>query len=126
VNVESQIRVEVVDGKTRYDGRTLAEWVPNMVDDIVRALDPLQIILFGSVARGDDTRDSDVDLLIIVPHIERGTKADRRLEARRAVGAPVPMDLLVIDAAELGERGDLPGILRVACREGKVLYARPA
>ena len=28
--------VEVVDGKTRYDGRTLAEWVPELHDDLIR------------------------------------------------------------------------------------------
>ena len=27
----------------------------------------LKIILFGSVARGDDTEDSDIDILIISP-----------------------------------------------------------
>jgi len=61
--------VEVVDGKARYEGRTLAEWVPSLVDDLVRALDPIQIMLFGSVARGDDTKDSDVDLLIVVDQV---------------------------------------------------------
>ena len=118
--------VEVVDGKARYNGLSLAEWVPRMVADLVRTLDPIKIVLFGSVARGDDTKDSDVDLLIVVPHIERGTKVQRRIEARQAVMAPVPMDLLVVDTTELAERGDLPGILRVAQREGTVVYVRGA
>ena len=48
-----------------------------------------------------------------------------RAEARRAVAAPVPLDVLVTDEAELAERGDLPGILRMALREGIVEYARP-
>jgi hypothetical protein len=42
----------------------------------------------------------------------------------RAITAPVPVDLLVTDPAEIAERGDLPGILRVALREGRVVYER--
>ena len=34
---------------------------------IVRAVDPLQVILFGSQARGDTHEWSDVDLLVVVP-----------------------------------------------------------
>lgn len=116
--------VEIVDGKARYDGLTLAEWVPSMVDDLVRALDPIRIVLFGSVARGDDTNDSDIDLLIVLPQIDPGQKMNRCLEARLAVSAPVPMDLFVVDVAEMDRRADLPGTLRVACTEGRVLYER--
>ena len=36
-----------------------------MTERIVRDFDPLQIILFGSQARGDADRDSDIDLLVI-------------------------------------------------------------
>ena len=50
---------EVVEGKSRYDGRTLAEWAPQIVDEIVRVWDPVRVILFGSMARGDDGPDSD-------------------------------------------------------------------
>jgi hypothetical protein len=46
--------VDVIDDKVVYDGRTLAEWVPDVVGDLVRECDPIQIILFDSVARGDD------------------------------------------------------------------------
>jgi predicted nucleotidyltransferase len=116
--------VEFVNGKALYDGLTLAEWVPTMVDELVRALDPIRIVLFGSVARGDDTKDSDIDLLIVLERIEPGQKMDRCLEARRAVAAPVPMDLFVVDVAEMNRRADLPGTLRVACTEGRVLYER--
>ena len=37
----------------------------------------------------------------------------------RAINAPAPVDLLVTDPTEIAERGDLPGILRVALREGR-------
>lgn len=55
----------MVNGKVRYDGRTLADWAPVVAADLVRASDPLQVILFGSVAR-DDGPDSHLDLLVIL------------------------------------------------------------
>ncbi|MGQ0742867.1 MAG: nucleotidyltransferase domain-containing protein [Acidimicrobiales bacterium] len=118
--------VEVVDGKVRYDGRTLAEWVPEVVADIVDACGPLRVILFGSVARGDDGPDSDIDLLIQLETIAPSSKVERMAEIRRTVRASVAMDILVTDATELALRGDLPGILRVARREGETVYERPA
>ena len=33
--------------------------------DAIRSQDIVKIILFGSVARGDDTEESDIDILII-------------------------------------------------------------
>ncbi len=118
--------VEVVNGKVRYEGRTLAEWVPQIVTDLVAAADPLEIVLFGSVARGDDDPDSDVDVLVVLVSVARNEKHERMGELRNAITAPVPVDVLITDPAELAVRGDLPGILRIARREGKVCYARPA
>ena len=33
--------------------------------EAIKSYDIIKIILFGSVARGDDTEDSDIDILII-------------------------------------------------------------
>lgn len=35
----------------------------------------IQIILFGSVARGDDEEDSDIDILIVLPKINKTLKS---------------------------------------------------
>jgi predicted nucleotidyltransferase len=111
-------------GKALYDGRTLAEWCPDVVSAIVYAVNPVEIILFGSVARGDDGPDSDVDLLVVLDSAAPATKLERAVTARASAGAPVPVDLFVTDMTELAERGDLPGLLRVAIREGRRVYAR--
>ncbi len=39
------------------------KFIAIMTERIVRDFDPLQIILFGSQARGDADRHSDIDLL---------------------------------------------------------------
>lgn len=117
---------QVVEGQIRYSGQTLAEWVPGVVADLVAMADPLRVLLFGSVARQDDGPDSDIDLLVVLPHVERDRRHELTVKLARAISAPVPVDLLVTDPAEIAERGDLPGILRVALREGRVVYERPS
>jgi predicted nucleotidyltransferase len=120
----AQLAWQVVEGRIRYSGRTLAGWVPDVVADLVATADPLRVLLFGSVARGVDGPDSDIDLLVILPQVERNRRHDLTVKLARSISAPVPVDLLVTDPAEVAERGDLPGILRVALREGRVVYDR--
>jgi uncharacterized protein len=121
----AQLAWQVVDGRIRYSGRTLAQWEPDVVADLVATADPLQVLLFGSVARGADGPDSDIDLLVVLPQVEGNRRHELTVKLARAITAPVPVDLLVTDPAEIAERGDLPGILRVALREGRVVYERP-
>jgi predicted nucleotidyltransferase len=41
----------------------LREALPFAVAEIVEAFDPVEVMLFGSVARGEEGPDSDLDLL---------------------------------------------------------------
>jgi predicted nucleotidyltransferase len=122
----TQLTYDVIDGKAAWGGRSLAAWVPVAVDRIVAVFAPAEVVLFGSVARGDDGADSDIDLLVVFDHIngrhhEQAVAVQRCLED---VGAPV--DVLVTDAADLAARGGEPGVLRVARREGRLVYQRAA
>jgi uncharacterized protein len=121
----AEVAWRVVDGQIRYAGRTLAQWVPKVVADLVATADPLRVMLFGSVAHGVDGPDSDLDLLVVLPQVEKDGRHALTVELARAITAPVPVDLLVTDPAEIAERGDLPGMMRVALREGRVVYERP-
>ncbi len=103
---------------------TTAHLIAPMAERVARDFRPLRIILFGSHARGEAGRDSDVDLLIVLDQC-----ADRRqaaLAIRRALaGFPVPKDIIVTTPDEITRRGDLIGtVLRPALREGKVIYDR--
>lgn len=118
--------VEVVNGKALYDGRTLAEWVPEVVRRIVAALDPRRIVVFGSVARDDDGPDSDIDLLVVVDAFH-DRRHDTAVAALRAVrGLPVAVDVVPATPTIIARSGHLPGTLRVALREGRVVYERGA
>ncbi|MGH2707929.1 MAG: nucleotidyltransferase domain-containing protein [Actinomycetota bacterium] len=122
----ARLTYQVVDGKASWDGRTLAEWLPDVVARIVDGFAPLQVILFGSVARGDDDPDSDIDLLVVFDKI-RGRRHDAAVSVLRALrGLPVPVDIFPTDPVWIDRSGNLPGTLRVALREGKVVYEREA
>ena len=100
-------------------------FISTMVDRIVEAFQPAQIVLFGSHARGTATERSDVDLLVILPNVS--DKRDTAINIRRVLGdLPVCKDIVVATPEEVARRGHLVGtVLRSALREGKVIYERP-
>lgn len=88
---------------------------------IARQFRPRRIILFGSYAYGKPTKDSDVDLLVIMPHRGRGVK--KAIEIRLKVPAPFPMDLLVRSPQKIRQRlawGDY--FIEEILTKGEVLY----
>lgn len=93
-----------------------------MAKQIIRQFHPLRLILFGSNARGDAGPDSDIDFLVVFPHVD--DKRQRAVEIRRALAHfPVAKDIIVSTPDEIAARGDMVGtVLRPALREGKVLY----
>lgn len=108
----------------RYNGRSLEEWVPEIVSRIAERFQPLRIVLFGSLARGAAGRDSDVDLLVVLPTLTNKRRV--AVELRSACrGIPVPMDLIPTDPNDIEKRKGIPGsVVRAALREGTVLYER--
>jgi predicted nucleotidyltransferase len=95
-----------------------------MVDRIVERFHPEKIILFGSYSRGDARRDSDVDLLVVMP--VQGSKREKAVEIGVALhDILLPMDIIVTTPEEFEWRKEIVGTIeRPAAREGKVLYAR--
>jgi uncharacterized protein len=110
----------------RLARRTAAQvHISRIVKRIVDEFDPDQIILFGSQARGDAGRDSDLDLLVVMA--VDGPKLEKRLAIRGALrDFPLPLDIVVTTPEEFAWRKDVVGTIEwPAYREGKVLYARP-
>ncbi|MBU1486811.1 nucleotidyltransferase domain-containing protein [bacterium] len=101
------------------------ELIDYIVKKIVSEIQPEKIILFGSYAKGDFGRDSDLDLFII-----KGGKESSRM-MRRKVGALLwgrrfPLDLIVRkpEEVEWNFRAKNPFYLYHIFRDGKVLYEK--
>jgi uncharacterized protein len=108
----------------RYDALTAAAWIPEMVDRIVDQFDPAKIILFGSHARGDAHRWSDIDFLVVFdePVDNRETAIAIQRSLRPYL---VSKDIVVTDVETLKRRGDFVGtVYRPALREGEVMHER--
>jgi predicted nucleotidyltransferase len=113
-------------GLFRYAGRTLDEWLPAIVARVTERFDPERIVLFGSLARGNAGRDSDIDLLVVFRDaVQRRSTA---VALRLAIAdIPAPVDFVVTDLEEIERRGHIAGpALGAALREGKVVYRRAA
>ena len=95
------------------------------IGEIVRRIlvaRPDKIILFGSAATGQMTRDSDIDLLIVEPDVSDQRREYSRIrEALRHMG--FPFDLLFISTEWFEDSKDvIGGIAYPAHKHGRVIY----
>ena len=83
---------------------------------------PDRIILFGSAATGQMTKDSDIDLLILDP--SPANTHERRVEIRAAVGdIGLPVDVIVMRTRRFEEtKRWIGGIAYPANKYGRVIY----
>ncbi len=103
--------------------RALERNIQSLVDQVVAVAQPQRVILFGSAARGEWRKDSDVDLLVVVPETAaRNTILDRlntELDRRQC-----PCDVLLTTPSRLERFGRQPGLIyREILREGREVYA---
>jgi predicted nucleotidyltransferase len=95
-----------------------------VVRRLVETLHPLRIYLFGSRARGEDTYDSDYDVLVLVEQ-KTGTSYQMERQAYRALqGLAVPIDIVVMSRDHFERRRTVVSSLSATIeREGRLLYA---
>ena len=109
---------------THTDTRSVDEIIEEMTRRIFARFDPLQVILFGSRARGDARPDSDTDLLVVFSHVENSFKTAVAIRDELR-GLDVSKDIVVTTPDEIAVWGHLIGtVLEPALREGRTLYKR--
>ncbi len=103
------------------------ETLQKLTDTIVDAVHPEQVILFGSHARGDWNRDSDVDLLVVEsePFGEHRSRHQEIVDLYRKLRwVDFSLDLLVYSQDEFEFwKQQRNHVIAEAAREGQVLYA---
>ncbi len=97
--------------------------VSGLVRQIVEAVHPLRILLFGSAARGEAGPSSDLDLLIVMPDGVHRRKTAQELY-RKIRDAGVAFDILVATPTDLEKHRDNLGLIyRTILEEGREVYA---
>lgn len=98
------------------------KWLVTAVDRLISTVDPERILLFGSFARGSQSRSSDIDLLVVWDTDLRPVERIGRV-FDLLVDAPRPVEPIVYTPAEFAYNSDLP-FLRGIIQEARVLYER--
>jgi len=100
--------------------------IRNISKKIVENFNPEKIILFGSAAKGTPSKDSDVDLLVVMDSKQRPAK--RSIEVSKICRPKfVSMDILVRTPKEIKKRLEIGDyFIKEILEKGKVLYVRKA
>ncbi len=97
--------------------------IKQIVKRVVSAARPDRIILFGSAATGQMTRDSDIDLLVLTE--APGNPREKSVRIRQALrGMGYPFGVIVMATERFEEsKSVIGGLAYPANNYGKVIYA---
>ncbi|WP_079291201.1 nucleotidyltransferase domain-containing protein [Cylindrospermopsis raciborskii] len=101
----------------------IAELLVKIIARLKIALNPEQIILFGSHAYGEPSEESDIDLLIVVANSNepRYRRARQAYKVLQNIG--VPIDVIVMTREEVERKLNVPSsLVSRIIHEGKLLY----
>jgi predicted nucleotidyltransferase len=97
--------------------------IDNLITRIKRVIEPEQVIIFGSAARGLMAPDSDIDVLVVIP---KGIHRFHTCQAihRQLSGFGFPVDVVVANKEVLDKHKNNPGLIyQNILKEGKTDYA---
>ncbi|HUO57281.1 MAG TPA: nucleotidyltransferase domain-containing protein [bacterium] len=94
----------------------------DLVRQVVSAVRPLKVILFGSRARGEAKPGSDYDLLVLMPDGTHRRHTSQKLHGKVLV-MELDYDFLVATPGDLQKYGDHPSLVyKYALQDGVELY----
>jgi predicted nucleotidyltransferase len=95
--------------------------IRNVTRQIVQQFHPQKVILFGSYAYGQATRDSDVDLLVVMDTDESPLHMAAKIAA--AIEHPFPLDIVVRTPVEFASAVHRKGVFATeVATKGITLY----
>jgi len=94
------------------------------VSRVVEGINPLKLVLFGSMASGENKPESDVDLCVISEKV--ASQSEEAVRVRKIMGKILfPVDILVFSRENFDKRKDIWGTIQYEVdKKGKILYER--
>ena len=99
---------------------TVQREIQSITNQIIKKYKPTKVILFGSYARGNANKDSDVDLVLI-----KNTNDNfqtRLKKVRLLISTTTPVDVFVFTPKEFKEGTKTNPLLSEIERTGKIIY----
>jgi len=94
----------------------------SITERIVSAASPVRIILFGSAAEERMGRDSDIDLLIVMPDGTHRRNTAKNIY-RKLAGMGFSKDIVVVTESDVETHRNNPAmVIHPAIKNGKELY----
>lgn len=118
----SPLKCDQAGREPHVPGPSAEACIADAVRRIVSGFQPLQILLFGSRARGDARPNSDLDLIVVLPEVENHLE-----KIAEILGVledlELPKDVIVATPEQIKSRSPWTGeVLYGAMQEAKVLY----
>jgi predicted nucleotidyltransferase len=109
-----------------WNGELLDHWGDVLAAELVQIFDPVEVWLFGSVARGDDNGDSDLDVLVVLDQYDANQVIALKRLAIHTASIPAPFDISFSSPERMVQRGEIAGTIERAVRLDGVLKYRRA
>jgi len=99
-------------------------YMDKIISIIVSSVDPDQIVLFGSYARGENKNTSDIDLLVLKKNLQNAKIiTDNLYMSFFDNKIKVPVDLIVLDYDKYNNlKNEIGYIYKTINKEGKLIY----
>ncbi len=99
------------------------ELLEEITKRLAESIHPERIYLFGSHAAGNADQDSDIDLLAVIPEIDKSTRDVARKGRASLWGLKTPVDLIVCTESQFKRYSDVKNtVMNEALCEGKLVY----
>lgn len=101
-----------------FEDEEIKEWIKNFKEKVISKYNPENILLFGSRARGDNLKESDIDIIIISDKFKGVKWPNRIADVAELWEGLIVIEPLCYTPEEFRRKKRQLGIVRKAVEEG--------